>query len=333
MNLSKRKFVFLSKRNIGLIVGIGVLGAFLSTYPYPFASALAVITGILIADWMIPTDEKKSKPDNRSIEKRSAEEIITAKLNDGVIEKAIDEQFEKMVASIVKDLFGDYGDVSRQIKAKLKDTMNPYIEEYDFGQHTVKLEHFLNQLVTELTKEPDTLAKNLREMMGTEPVKEMTSSKLFEKYTAFLGENIETSDLEIDYDDEPTYRSLTAEMQCEDERGVSRNLEQKILTLTCEEDERAGLRVGIERWTDITGEWRIRSIERIDKGEPNVRRILRGKDDLALLATPVTHLRDLNEFEAFLMKLHYDRASIILDETDIHDDEVEVEAKPEAYLA
>lgn len=333
MNQSNRKIMFLSKRNIGLIIGIGILGAFLSTYPYPFASALAVITGILVAEFMMTDDKNKPKSDSRSIEKRSAEEIITTKLNEGVIEKAIDVQFEKMVDGIVKDLFGDRGDVSRQIKAKLMNTMNPYIEGYDFGQHTVKLEHFLNQLVRELTKNPDTLARNLREMMGTEPIKEITSSKLFEKYTGVLGENIETSNLEIDYNDEPSYQWLTADMECEDERSFNRNLEQKILTFTCEEDENAGLRVGIERWTDITGEWHIHRIERINQAEPSVRHMLRGKDDLALLATPMTHLRDLSEFEAFLMKLHYDRASIVLDETDIHDEEVEVEAKPETHLA
>lgn len=337
MKQSKSKIMNLSKRDIGLILGIGTLACILNVYPYPFVAAGAVVIGILLLRISeTPNGQPQETPilSDQTIEKRSAEEIITAKLNDGAIEKAIDERFDVMIAGVVNDLFGDYGDVARKIKEKLKETMNPYIEQYDFGQHTVKLELFLNQLVTEIMKDSDTLARNLREMMGTEPVKEITTSGLFDKYTKYLGENIETDDLEIDYDDKPSYQRLTAEMQCEDEDTVSRNLEIKILTFTCEEDEEQTLRIGIRRWTDSAlDSWRIDSIERVSEDEPSVRQLLRKEKDLTLLETPMAHLRDLTELEVFLMKLHFDKTKILLDETHIYDDEIEVAAEPEAYLA
>lgn len=337
MNQPKRKIMNLTTRDIGLIFGIGTLAAILNVYPYPFVAAAAVVIGILLLRLSeSPSDKKQETPlrNDQTIEKRSAEEIITSKLNDGAIEKAIDERFDKMIAGIVNELFGEYGDVSRKIKEKLKETMNPYIEKYDFGQHTVKLEQFLNQLVTEIMKESDSLARNLREMMGTEPIIKITASGLFEKYAKYLRENIETDNLEIDYDDTPSYQRLTAEMECEDEKTVSRNLEKKILTFTCAEDEEQTLRVGIRRWTDSSlDSWRIDSIERVSADDSDAKRIFRNEKDLTLLETPMTQLRDLTEIEVFLMKLHFDDAEIVLDQTYIRNDEIEVEAEPEAYLA
>lgn len=337
MNQSKRTIMNLTKRDIGLILGIGTLVAILNVYPYPLVAAGAVVIGILLLRLSeSPDGQTQEKPvqNDQHIERRSAEEIISTKLKQGAIEKAIDERFDTLIAGVVKDLFGEYGDVSRIIKEKLKETMNPYVEKYDFGQHTVKLEHFLNQLVTEMMKDPHALVKNLREMMGTEPIKELRTSELFDKYTKYLGENIETDDLEINYDDEPHYRDLTARMECEDGEHSSRTLEQKVLMFTCDEDEDASLRVGIERWIDRSNKaWYIHSIERANESSPSVRQLLRGDNDLTLLETPMAYLRDLTEMEVYLLKLQYDRTEIVLDETDIHDDEVEVEAKPEAYLA
>ncbi|MGX1195817.1 hypothetical protein [Metabacillus sp. SLBN-84] len=335
MNSSKRTFINLTKRDIGLVLGIGTLAAILNVYPYPLVVAAAAAIAVLLLRFSEAPEVEQNEnqaPDDRTIEKRSAEEIITEKLKSGSIEKAIDERFDKMIHGIVDDLFGDYGDVSRRIKDKLKETMNPYIEKYDFSEHAVKLEHLLNEIAVNLTKEQNALIQNLRGMMGTEPLKEIKTSELFDAYTKYLGENIETDSLEIDYDDEPTYRNLTAEMQCEDKETYSKDSEKKIFTLTCEEDKRMALRVVIRRWTDMTDKsWTIESIERIN-GKSLLRKQLDDAKDLTTLETPVMNLRELNGFEVYLLKLYYDRAAFVLDETDILDEDVEVEAKPECYF-
>ncbi|WP_078598644.1 hypothetical protein [Evansella clarkii] len=332
MNQSKRRFIKLTKRDIGLLLGIGTLAAILNVYPYPLVAAGAVVIGILLLRIYEEPEENKEIPvrDDRSVEKRSAEEIITSKLNEGAIEKAIDERFDNMVKEVVDDLFGNYGEVSRQIKTKLKETMNPYIEAYDFSEHTIKLEHLLSQLITGVTKDQDTLLRNLRDMMGTEPVAKVSTSELFDKYTSYISENIDTNKLDIDYDDKPTYRNLTAELSSEDNTSSIATLEKKSLAFTCEEDESMTVIVGIKRWTDLSDNaWHIESVERVNTKE-SVSRVLRGDNDLTRMETPMRYLRDLNKLEVCLLKLYYDRTEIILDETDIYDEDVEVKAEPEA---
>ncbi|MCR6108588.1 hypothetical protein HXA34_20070 [Salipaludibacillus agaradhaerens] len=336
MNHSKRTFIKLSRRDIGLILGIGVLGAILNVYPYPFVAAGAVSIGILLLRISetpeSQTHDVSAHDDQRSIEKRSAEEIIASKLNEGLIEKTIDARFDTMVADIVDDLFGNYGDMSRQIKDKLKETMNPYIEKYDFNAHSVKLEHLLNQLVTSVTKHQDTILLNLRDMMATDPISEISTSQLFEKYTTHISENVDTDNLDIDFGDTPTYQNLTAELRCEDERSYSSRWERKSLTFTCEEDESMNVRVDIVRSTTLSTSskvWRIESIERINRDESDTIQLVKRNKDLTDLESPIIHLRHLSELEIYFLKLYYDRATIILDEVDLCDEDVEVKAEPE----
>lgn len=336
MKQPKRKFIDLTSRDVGLILGIGTLAAILNTYPYPLVAAAASVICILLFKFNEAPDveiEKEPAPDDRPIEKRNAEEIIVSKLNDGAIERAIDEQFDKMVNGIVDDLFGSYGDISRKIQSKLKETMNPYIEQYDFSEHSVKLEHLLNQLVTEMTKEQNTLTRNLRDMMGTSPITEIKSSELFDKYAKYIGEHIETDDRGINYDDEPSYDPLTAELITNDETSYA-SMEKKTLLFTCEDDNEFDIQIGIQRWPDLSNQaWHIDRIERVNTTKPNMGRTILENEDLTTLKTPIANLRELSELEVFLLKLHYDRTEIILDETSIYDEDIEIEAKPEAYLA
>ena len=330
MNKSK-KFLNLTKRDVGLILGFGALAAILNVYPFPYVAAGTAVLAILLVRMSEATDEDVKTPERneQSIEKRSIEEIIMSKLNGGAIEQAIDERFDKMVQDVVDDLFGSYGGISRQIKDKLKESMNPYIELHDFSEHAVKMEHLLNNIIREVKNEQDVLMKNVQDMLGTAPVEEIKTSKLFEKFTTHISGTIETDDLDIDYDDEPSYKPLTAELSCTDELSLG-STEKKTLRFSCEEDSGFDIEIGIHRWTDLSDKaWHISRVERVNTKEPTFRQRLHGSKDLTTMETPMAHLRDLNELEVYLLKLYYDRTDIILDETDIFDDEVEVEEEPE----
>lgn len=159
MKQSKQKIIHLTKRDIGLILGICTLAAILNVYPYPFVAAGAVVIGILLLrltenhhESTEPGFMQKSQAE-QTVEKRSAQEIITDKLNDGVIEKSIEERFEKMVTKIMDDLFGSHGDITRQIQKRLRETMSPYIEQVDFDK--IKLEPLPNELVVNGSDDKD----------------------------------------------------------------------------------------------------------------------------------------------------------------------------------
>ncbi len=47
-------------------------------------------------------------------------DIISTKLNDGTIEKAVSEQLEKCINNVTENLFKSYGEVGKKIEEKLK---------------------------------------------------------------------------------------------------------------------------------------------------------------------------------------------------------------------
>lgn len=342
MKQSKRNFLNLTKRDIGLILGIGTLAAILNVYPYPFVAAAAVVIGILLL--RLTETREETEPESlpepqkeQTIEQKSAQEIITDKLNGGIIEKAIDEEFEKTVNRVVSDLFGSRGDITREIQKRLRETMTPYIEQYDFAKYNVKLEHFLNELVQNVTSDQQRIIKNVKGIMGVEPVEEVKTSELFDKYTAFISETIETDKLEINTDDTPSYEPLTAHMETSGKRSYGSSSEKKIIAFSCEEVEELNLSVVVRRWTDplLGNDWTIEGIERTTGDGKTIYafQTQHGDKDITSLELPMNNLRDLSDLEVYLLKLHYDNTSIVIDEDDLSDDYVEVKAEPEYSLS
>lgn len=343
MKQTNNKFRLLTKSDIGLVLGIGSLAAILNVYPYPFVAAGAVVIGIILLRMTESKDEKNEKESiqnpqiEQTIEQKSAQEIITDKLNGGIIERAIEEQLDQTVKKVVNDLFGTHGDITREIQKQLRATMSPYIEKYDFGVYSTKLEHLLNELVKNITNNQTTVIKNIKEIMGVEPVKEIKTSELFDKYTEFISDTIETDKLEIDEDDTPSYAPLNAHMETTERSSYSSSCEKKAIEFTCEEDEELNISVVIRRWTDsfLGNDWTIDSIERTTRDGKTVYAFQTqdNKEDITDLQLPMNNLRNLTDLDVYLLKLHYDNTSIIIDETEISDDCVEVKAEPECSLS
>lgn len=358
----------LNQSDIFLIVTLMVLSLLITILPNPFVTSSIVILGVIavrllerksgdsqesiskdtgensvnktdkteiIQTRVIPVTEDSNQI-NQTAEQKTAQEIITERLNQGAIEKAIDERFDKMVNSIVDDLFGSRGDITRELKNKLRENMSPYIEQYDYSQYNTKLELLLDGLVKAVTSNQNKIVKNVKEIMGVEPVKEIKSSELFDKYTEFIGKEIDTSKLEINTDDTPSYEYLTANLDTEEKRTYSSIREEKILKFTCEEDEGLGIAVTIKRWKNeplLGNAWTIKSINRLSDSDETEHTFQTKSDmDITKMEMPLNNLRELNDLEIYLLKLHYDNTEIILDEEFIEDDEVEVDAEPEYTL-
>lgn len=353
MNKQKpRTFKFFTKTDALILLVVGTIAAILNLNGNPFLAATAIMCGIVLARLLeYQENQRKATPEPKPnteptkgvndaesrgldgpYEDRSANQIITDKLDNGIIERAIDKRFDKMVTDIVDDLFGNYGDISREIKGKLRDTMNERIEAYDFSQHTTKLEHLLNHMVTGMTAEQDRIVQNARLLLGIEPIKTFKTSELFDKFAAYAAEQIDVSTLDVNTDDTPSYENLTVRMESQEERTFGSDYERRAFKFTCEEDESMQVTVNIARWVNHRDDnWHIDGIiTPQDSEQVFIRRAMKDESDLTTLETPVTNLRELTEMHAFLLKLYYERTAIIIDEVDMLDEDVEVDEEPEA---
>lgn len=312
--------------SIVILNGMYIGSSFVISYTI-VSTTLAFFVYVFGSQKRVDNAPAKALTEPKTQEQKTVQEIINAKLTGGAIEKALDHKFDDMMKSVADDLFSGYGDVTRAIKKKLSERMTPYVENYDFGEHAVKIEHLLNNLMKNLTHNEDRLIQNMNVLFGTEPVKTLKTSELFKKYTDYLADNIDTSKLEVDLDDGPHYNDLIACLRTESTDHLSGSTERKELTFTCEQDDDARIVIVLRRWTDMMDKaWHI---ERIQHGDSEWE-TTRNKSDLTMLDTPMNNLRDLNSLDTFLLKLYYDRTELVIDQEDITDEDIEVSAEPEA---
>lgn len=182
----------------------------------------------------------------------------------------------------------------------------PAIERVSLDDYTVKLDAVLTEIInsTNLVDNKKILG-NFKNLM-TEPDKDVISLKdVFEKYKEYVSENVDTSELEIYTDDRPAYQNVTAEVTVDIRTSIfgGRFCD---LVFKCEEDEK------------LTKEIHLY------ESEGNGFRITRLKSGL-----DINSLRRMDKFDIFMMRL--DRAFCnITDIMDMYDDDIEVEAEPEA---
>lgn len=244
----------------------------------------------------------------------SIKDMIGKKLVDGTIEGLIEKQFTKGMEGVLSDLFS-YGDVTKVIKDKIKSVMIPFLENYDYSKYIVKLDNVLVDVLKNTALDNKKLLENFKDLMTNEDkLEEITVTDLFEQWTKYISKNVDTSELEIDYDDGVSYEYLDArfEVEYKEERSwSSSSFEYATLVFECEQDEKMNFEIGLSRWKeDKKKSWSIRYDANHD----------------------LPSLRHLNKFEILLMKLNQNYTKLIIDK-DYDNDEVEVEAEPEATFS
>lgn len=184
--------------------------------------------------------------------------------------------------------------------------MTPTIERVNLDEYTVKLDTVLTEIInsTNLIDNKEILG-NFKSLM-TEPDKDVISLEdVFEKYKEYVSKNLDTSDLEVYTDDEPRYQNVTAEVDVHIRDNIfgGRFCD---LVFKCEEDEK------------------LTKVIHLYESKSNRFCIMRFKSEL-----DINSLRSIDEFDIFMMRL--DRAFCdITDIMEMYDDDVEVEAEPEA---
>lgn len=246
-------------------------------------------------------------PENKSLE-QGIKDVIAQTMNDGTVDKIVKEQLTKGIESAIDDLFR-WGDLKDVIKKQVKSVMIPYLENYDYSEYIVKLDSVLVDVLKSTSLENKKLLENFKDLMTTEEMpKTIKVTDLYEKWMKYVAEEVDTSDLEVCYDDGVSYEpvEVSFEVEYNAERDWS-SFKHATITFECEKDKELNYQIGLSRWTSSSKKhWDI-SFDN---------------------AKDISSLRHLNEFEIYLMKLKQNFVQIEIDK-EYESDEVTPEKEPE----
>lgn len=234
-------------------------------------------------------------------------DMLQKKLSDGSIEKIIEEKLTKCIGECMEDMFRWNGSAKALIEEKLKAVMIPAIEKHDFSEYTVKLDAILTEVVNATTLQDNKqILSNFKSLM-IENTEKINLSDVFYKWCSFVEKEVDTSGLEVEFDDGPRYESVNVEMSIEDVESVSHySPDKKVIRFTCEHDEDMNLQFEIYKY-DFMKAYKINGYEGYN----------------------INGLKNLKHMDILLARLGRDGTEITIDE-DYIDDCISPQAEPEA---
>lgn len=168
-------------------------------------------------------------------------ETVNKKLNDGTVEKLVEQCIEKGISEALKEVFSWSGEGKKLIEEKLNETIVPVIERHDFNQYLIKLDSVLTEIINNtILADNKKMLENFKKLMKEPEAKEVKLSDIFKRYCEHVAANVDTGELEACCDDgEPYYEHVTASMEVEheDKGWFKSSFDDCIVKFTCEEDE------------------------------------------------------------------------------------------------
>lgn len=243
-------------------------------------------------------------------------DCVNEKLNDGTVERLIEEKLEKGISDAISEVFSYGGKAKKALVSKVEETMVPIIEKHDFNQYLVKLDSVLTELVNNTSlMDNQVILENFKQLMKS-PVDDFSIvpiSRIYDEYQNYVSKHIDTSKLEICHDDEPRYYDATTSMEIEkcQRRWFSSDRDEYIVKFTCDEDE------------DMNCEFKL------SNGYSDER----FRIDATTMPMNIQSLSTLSSFEIFIQQLMRAWAEIHLDIMESYSDDVEIEAEPEASFS
>ena len=244
-------------------------------------------------------------------------EMLQKKLEDGTIEKIVEEKFIKAIDEAVGDIFR-WGDGEKANKAKLKEVMIPVIERHSFNDYTVKLDSVLTSIINKTSLVDNKhILESFKELMIEPEEKVVKLSTIFDEYKKYVAKNVDTDGLEANFEDgEPYYDyvEVSVDVEKEKERYFSSSFDNAKIVFACEHDKKAELEYTMRVYKDKDkDEWSIMST---------------GIDE----TVDINSLRTLSNFEIMILRL---RRAFIDIEIDIEYKtyDVEPDEKPECELS
>lgn len=234
--------------------------------------------------------------------------IIEETINSGFIEKTIEDKFKNILEDIIKEEL-KWGSSYKALKTKIENVLVPAIEGFDFSKYITKLDTVLTDVIKETSLiDNQKILNNFKDLM-IEPKKEgVKTSEIFDEYAKYVAESVDTSNLEIDYNNDISYVPVEARMSIVDECNTSGIFEYKKIILTCEEDEDLNMELNLTRYRNN----RYFTL------------------NLRSSFVDINSLRYVDSFTIYLLKLDRAFTKIYIDKVDI-EDYIRPEKEPEPW--
>lgn len=239
--------------------------------------------------------------------------IASESLSSDEVGEIVKEKFMNALENAIENAFR-WGDAKNAIEKKVKEVMVPYIESYDFSEYLPKLDSVLTEIVnSDFCIGNKKLLENFKDLMMEPEQKEIKLTDLFKAWIKQCERDIDTDDLDIDYDDGVSYQSVECEMRFELEDKPSWSSTQRaVITFENEHDKNLNVEIPVSKWI-----WNSRN------EEPYTLSVYK---DLT-----ISSLRNLSEFNVLLLRLSRAGTAIIIDkEYDV--DYIQPEKEPEAVF-
>ena len=247
-----------------------------------------------------------------NLEKRITNAVME-KMTDGTVEELVKKNVESAINKSLDDLFSWSGAGKKMIDEKVKEVIVPAIEHHNFNQYIVKLDSVLTEIInnTSLVENKEIL-ENFKSLMIEPDMKVIKLSDIFEKYCKYVAHDVDTDNLEARCDDvEPYYEPVTANMEVEHEdTWISSNNRCRV-KFSCEEDENLNKELRLYK-SKTDNNWNI-------SYEINT-------------FCDINSLRNLSQFDIFLMTLKRGFVDIEIDTESEYEDDIEPEEMPEWSL-
>lgn len=242
----------------------------------------------------------------------SISKAIEKKLIDGTIEKIITDQFEKSVIAGINSLFSEYGEVTEIIKKKIKTQFQSKLEEFNYNEYITKLDLMLTNVVK--NSPHSKIMNNFKGLMcfneKYEGNKQISIENIFDNYSEYVDEYIDTTNLEIIYDDSVYYESpeITYSFDIEKD-NYSSYFQHALIQLRCSKDDNVNLDLKLIK-TINQKNWKI--------------------DGDLINNINIKSLRYIEKFIIFIINLFQNDTEIIIDEDETEGYmEVEITSVPE----
>lgn len=238
---------------------------------------------------------------------------VVQKLSDGTVEELVKKNVESAIKKSLEDTFSWSGSGKKMIDEKVKEVIVPVIERHDFNQYIVKLDSILTEIINNTTlSDNQKILENFKELMKEPEIRVIKLSDIFKKYCEYVAHDVDTDNLEAYCEDgEPYYDPVTANMEVEHKDRWISSSEYCRVKFSCEEDKELNKELRLYRSRDDRN-WTISYVMDI--------------------FCDINSLRNLSDFDIFLMTLRRAFVDVELDTESEYADDIEPEETPEWSL-
>ena len=222
--------------------------------------------------------------------------IIDKILQDGTVEKIIQEKITKGFASELESSFC-YGKLRDAVRKRIDEVLVPFIENYNMGEYIIKLDTVLSEIVNSTAlAENRKILENFKNLMIEPEKKTITVSELFEQYKLYVAKEMDTDGRDVQIEDIAYYEPMEVsfEFKKEEERSWS-----------C--FDRAVLEFGV---TEEEQQENLNRTIRLDHYKNGAE----GWNIITEINPEIMSLRYLDDFDILLIKLQRGMVKLIIDE-------------------